>query len=95
MEPKMIDTEGNFQHEEHPKLVRGHFCPIKRKVTSTKREKGMIKAMKDHQQSLDSHSDSANIDLNAILEREFSIQSLTSVVNEECFYETVGSCGKS
>ncbi|XP_073528534.1 rho guanine nucleotide exchange factor TIAM2 isoform X2 [Phyllobates terribilis] len=95
MEPKMIDAEGNFQHEEHPKLVRGHFCPIKRKVTSTKREKMIIKAMKDHQQSLDSHSDSANIDLNAILEREFSIQSLTSVVNEDCFYETVGNCGKS
>ncbi|XP_073441817.1 rho guanine nucleotide exchange factor TIAM2 isoform X2 [Dendrobates tinctorius] len=95
MEPKMIDAEGNFQHEEHPKLVRGHFCPIKRKVTSTKREKTIIKAMKDHQQSLDSRSDSANIDLNAILEREFSIQSLTSVVNEDCFYETVGNCGKS
>ncbi|XP_075123853.1 rho guanine nucleotide exchange factor TIAM2 isoform X2 [Leptodactylus fuscus] len=95
MEPKMMDVEGNFQHEEHPKLVRGHFCPIKRKVTSTRREKGIIKAMKDHQQSLDSHSDPANIDLNAILEREFSIQSLTSAVNEDCFYETVGNCGKS
>ncbi|XP_075195792.1 rho guanine nucleotide exchange factor TIAM2 isoform X4 [Anomaloglossus baeobatrachus] len=95
METKMVDAEGNFQHEEHPKLVRGHFCPIKRKVTSTKREKTIMKAMKDHQQSLDSHSDSANIDLNSILEREFSIQSLTSVVNEDCFYETIGNCGKS
>ncbi|XP_056423021.1 rho guanine nucleotide exchange factor TIAM2 isoform X1 [Hyla sarda] len=94
VEAKMIDAEGNFQHEEHPKLVRGHFCPIKRRVTSTRREKGITQAMKNHQQSLDSHSDSANIDLNAILEREFSIQSLTSVVNEECFYETVGNCGK-
>lgn len=26
-------------------------------------------------------------DLNALLEREFSVQSLTSVVNEDCFYE--------
>ncbi|XP_071997176.1 rho guanine nucleotide exchange factor TIAM2 isoform X1 [Engystomops pustulosus] len=94
-ESKMVDAEGNFQHEEHPKLVRGHFCPIKRKVTSTKREKGIIQAMKDHQQSLDSHPDAANIDLNAILEREFSIQSLSSAVNEDCFYETVGNCGKS
>ncbi|XP_075059494.1 rho guanine nucleotide exchange factor TIAM2 isoform X2 [Mixophyes fleayi] len=86
-EPPVTDTEGNFQVKEHPKLVRGHFCPIKRKVTSTKREQGIIQAMKDHHQSLDSQSDSANVDLNAILEREFSIQSLTSVVNEDCFYE--------
>ncbi|XP_053566941.1 rho guanine nucleotide exchange factor TIAM2 isoform X2 [Bombina bombina] len=93
-EPTKVDIENNFKLKEHPKLVRGHFCPIKRKVNSTKRDKGFMLTMKDHHQSLDSQSD-ASVDLNAILEREFSIQSLTSVVNEDCFYETVGKCGKS
>ncbi|XP_063773781.1 rho guanine nucleotide exchange factor TIAM2 isoform X1 [Pseudophryne corroboree] len=94
-EPTSTDVEGNFQVKEHPKLVRGHFCPIKRKVTGTKREQGIIQAMKDHHESLDSQLDGGNMDLNAILEREFSIQSLTSVVNEDCFYETVGNYDKS
>lgn len=29
------------------------------------------------------------VDLNALLGRDFSVQSLTSVVNENCFYDTV------
>ncbi|KAM8953500.1 rho guanine nucleotide exchange factor TIAM2 [Pelodytes ibericus] len=93
-ESATTDTEPDFKIKEHPKLVRGHFCPIKRKVNSTKRDKGFIQAMKDHQQLLDSRSENANVDLNDILEREFSIQSLTSVINEDCFYETVENCGK-
>ncbi|XP_062496855.1 rho guanine nucleotide exchange factor TIAM2 isoform X5 [Pezoporus occidentalis] len=80
---------------EHPKLVRGHFCPVKRKVNSTKRNKGTLMAMQEHHESLDSHSDAANLDLNSILEREFSVQSLTSVVNEDCFYEAAERHGKS
>ncbi|XP_057262275.1 rho guanine nucleotide exchange factor TIAM2 isoform X3 [Pezoporus wallicus] len=80
---------------EHPKLVRGHFCPVKRKVNSTKRNKGTLMAMQEHHKSLDSHSDAANLDLNSILEREFSVQSLTSVVNEDCFYEAAERHGKS
>ncbi|XP_077342366.1 rho guanine nucleotide exchange factor TIAM2 isoform X2 [Lithobates pipiens] len=95
LESNATDREGNFQVKEHPKLVRGHFCPIKRRVFNTKPDKAITKAMKDHHQSLDNQSDNASIDLNAILEREFSIQSLTSVVNEDCFYETAGKCGKS
>uniref|UniRef100_A0A4X2LKA1 TIAM Rac1 associated GEF 2 n=1 Tax=Vombatus ursinus TaxID=29139 RepID=A0A4X2LKA1_VOMUR len=79
---------------EHPKLVRGHFCPIKRKANSTKRDRGTLLTLQARHQSLDSKSENANIDLNSILEREFSVQSLTSVVNEECFYETE-SHGKS
>ncbi|XP_049551129.1 rho guanine nucleotide exchange factor TIAM2 isoform X4 [Orcinus orca] len=71
-----------------PKLVRGHFCAIKRKANSTKRDRGtLLKAQMRHQ-SLDSQSENANLDLSSVLEREFSVQSLTSVVNEECFYET-------
>nr|XP_009675282.1 PREDICTED: T-lymphoma invasion and metastasis-inducing protein 2 isoform X3 [Struthio camelus australis]XP_009675283.1 PREDICTED: T-lymphoma invasion and metastasis-inducing protein 2 isoform X3 [Struthio camelus australis] len=90
------NEEGDgFKTDEHPKLVRGHFCPVKRKVNSTKRNKGTLLAMQERHQSLDSHSDAANLDLNSILEREFSVQSLASVVNEDCFYETVERHGKS
>ncbi|XP_053524755.1 rho guanine nucleotide exchange factor TIAM2 isoform X2 [Artibeus jamaicensis] len=72
------------------RLVRGHFCAIKRKANSTKRDRGtLLKAQMRHQ-SLDSQSENANLDLNSVLEREFSIQSLTSAVNEECFYEAEG-----
>ncbi|KAF1467706.1 T-lymphoma invasion and metastasis-inducing protein 2, partial [Megadyptes antipodes antipodes] len=90
------NEEGDgFETREHPKLVRGHFCPVKRKVNSTKRNRGTLVAMQERHQSLDSHSDAANLDLNSILEREFSVQSLTSVVNEDCFYEAVERHGKS
>nr|XP_021150449.1 T-lymphoma invasion and metastasis-inducing protein 2 isoform X3 [Columba livia] len=90
------NEEGDgFDTGEHPKLVRGHFCPVKRKVNSTKRNRGTLMAMQERHQSLDSHSDNANLDLNSILEREFSVQSLTSVVNEDCFYEAVERHGKS
>ncbi|XP_014806147.1 PREDICTED: T-lymphoma invasion and metastasis-inducing protein 2 isoform X4 [Calidris pugnax] len=90
------NEEGDgFETGEHPKLVRGHFCPVKRKVNSTKRNRGTLMAMQERHQSLDSHSEAANLDLNSILEREFSVQSLTSVVNEDCFYEAVERHGKS
>lgn len=90
------NEEGDgFQITEHPKLVRAHFCPVKRKVNSTRRNRGTLMAMQERHQSLDSHSDAANLDLNSILEREFSVQSLTSVVNEDCFYEAVERHGKS
>lgn len=79
---------------EQPKLVRGHFCPIKRKADSTKRGRGTLLKAQTRHQSLDSHPETAGIDLNLVLEREFSVQSLTSVVNEECFYEAQ-SHGKS
>lgn len=81
--------------DEHPKLVRAHFCPIKRKANSTRRDKGTLLAMQERHQSLDSHPDAASFDLNSVLEREFSVQSLTSVVNEDCFYETVDRHGNS
>ncbi|KAL0967273.1 hypothetical protein UPYG_G00250160 [Umbra pygmaea] len=34
-------------------------------------------------------NDSQCVDLNVLLGRDFSVQSLTSVVNEDCFYDTV------
>nr|XP_021504633.1 T-lymphoma invasion and metastasis-inducing protein 2 isoform X4 [Meriones unguiculatus] len=79
---------------EQPRLVRGHFCPIKRKANSTKRGRGTLLKAQTRHQSLDSHPETSSIDLNLVLEREFSVQSLTSVVNEECFYEAQ-SHGKS
>ncbi|KAM9665333.1 rho guanine nucleotide exchange factor TIAM2 isoform 2-T2 [Trichechus inunguis] len=75
------------QGGEHPKLVRGHFCPIKRKASSTKRDRGTLLKSQVRHQSLDSQSENTHIDFNSVLQREFSVQSLTSVVNEECFYE--------
>ncbi|XP_048392114.1 rho guanine nucleotide exchange factor TIAM2 isoform X3 [Stegostoma tigrinum] len=89
-----LDTEELEQTDGHPRLVRGHFCPIKRKNTSTKKKKGNLLAMHEHNRSLDSQSDGPNIDLNSVLEREFSVQSLTSVVNEDCFYENIESNGE-
>ncbi|NXO04312.1 TIAM2 protein, partial [Rhinopomastus cyanomelas] len=79
---------------EHPRLVRAHFCPVKRKANSTKHGRGTLPTMPERHQSLDSHSDAANLDLNSILEREFSVQSLTSVVNEDCFYDAAERRGK-
>ncbi|KAM9059722.1 rho guanine nucleotide exchange factor TIAM2 isoform 1-T12 [Megaptera novaeangliae] len=71
-----------------PKLVRGHFCAIKRKANSTKRDRGTLLQAQVRHQSLDGQSENASLDLSSVLEREFSVQSLTSVVSEECFYET-------
>ncbi|KAM6184563.1 rho guanine nucleotide exchange factor TIAM2 isoform 2-T2 [Rhynchocyon petersi] len=90
----MREQEGQ-EGGEQPRLVRAHFCPIKRKANSTRRARGTLLRSQVHHQSLDSHSESANnVDFSAVLEREFSVQSLTSVVSEECFYGAA-SCGKS
>ncbi|XP_078412986.1 rho guanine nucleotide exchange factor TIAM2 isoform X1 [Cetorhinus maximus] len=91
---KQLDTGEVEQMDDHPRLVRGHFCPIKRKSTNTKKKKGNLLAMHEHNRSLDSQSDGPNVDLNSVLEREFSVQSLTSVVNEDCFYENIESNGE-
>uniref|UniRef100_A0A669CVL5 TIAM Rac1 associated GEF 2 n=1 Tax=Oreochromis niloticus TaxID=8128 RepID=A0A669CVL5_ORENI len=81
--------------EIQPKLVRGHFTAIKRKPCSFRRSPGALLKMKEHSRSLDSQTDPAlsggAVDLNTLLEREFSVQSLTSVVNEDCFYDPAES----
>ncbi|XP_058518434.1 rho guanine nucleotide exchange factor TIAM2 isoform X2 [Ochotona princeps] len=89
-EPEAQTGEG----EQQSKLVRGHFCPIKRKANSTKRHRSSLVKAQTRHQSLDCQSDNTSLDLNAVLEREFSVQSLTSVVSEECFYQPEGH-GKS
>nr|XP_058939700.1 rho guanine nucleotide exchange factor TIAM2 isoform X6 [Kogia breviceps] len=87
-EPDARPAEQPPGKDGQPKLVRGHFCAIKRKANSTKRDRGTLLKAQTRHQSLDSQSENANLDLSSVLEREFSVQSLTSVVNEECFYET-------
>ncbi|XP_075964494.1 rho guanine nucleotide exchange factor TIAM2 [Anarhichas minor] len=82
--------------ETQPKLMRGHFSAVKRKTSSLKTSQGALLNMKAHSRSLDSQTDAASsssgvVDLNA-LEREFSVQSLTSVVNEDCFYDQAEGC---
>ncbi|XP_074517408.1 rho guanine nucleotide exchange factor TIAM2 isoform X1 [Sebastes fasciatus] len=82
--------------ETQPKLMRGHFNAVKRKTSSCRRSQGALLNMKAHSRSLDSQADAASssgvVDLNTLLEREFSVQSLTSVVNEDCFYDPAESC---
>ncbi|KAF0044548.1 hypothetical protein F2P81_003706 [Scophthalmus maximus] len=82
--------------ETQPKLTRGHFGAVKRKPNSFRRSQAALLNMKEHSRSLDSQTDAASssgvVDLNALLEREFSVQSLTSVVNEDCFYDPAESC---
>ncbi|XP_029569633.1 T-lymphoma invasion and metastasis-inducing protein 2 [Salmo trutta] len=78
--------------ESPPKLVQGHLCPVKRKGSSSLRHsQGALLSLREHSRSLDSQTDVAAMDLNALLEREFSVQSLTSVVNEDCFYDPTDS----
>ncbi|KAM3594300.1 uncharacterized protein V6R79_005359 [Siganus canaliculatus] len=82
--------------ETQPKLTRGHFSAVKRKASGSRRSQGALLNMKAQSRSLDSQTDAALpsglTDFNSLLEREFSVQSLTSVVNEDCFYDTTESC---
>ncbi|KAM7376528.1 hypothetical protein PAMP_006255 [Pampus punctatissimus] len=82
--------------EIQPKLMQGHVNAVKRKTSSFRRSQGALLNMKEHSRSLDSQTDAALssgvVDLNTLLEREFSVQSLTSVVNEDCFYDPAESC---
>lgn len=81
--------------EIQPKLMRGHFSALKRETGSFRRSEGALLKMKEHSRSLDSQTDAVSsgvADLNTLLEREFSVQSLTSVVNEDCFYDPAESC---
>uniref|UniRef100_A0A3P8UIC0 TIAM Rac1 associated GEF 2 n=1 Tax=Cynoglossus semilaevis TaxID=244447 RepID=A0A3P8UIC0_CYNSE len=88
---------GGDTPEPQHKQKRGRQSALKKKPGSTRSQAALSK-MKEHSRSLDDQTDAAAaapcgpVDMNAVLGREFSIQSLTSVVNEECFYEPVQSC---
>ncbi|XP_076835036.1 rho guanine nucleotide exchange factor TIAM2 isoform X2 [Brachyhypopomus gauderio] len=80
--------------DQQPPLRRAHFCPVRRKASggggSLRRRQGALVSMRQHSRSLDSQSDSVvvGVDLSALVEREFSVQSPTSTVNQNCFFDT-------
>lgn len=88
--PRVQPEELGDTPETQPKLLRRHFSAVKRKGGSSlkRRQEALLSS---HSRSLDSQAEvtspSGGVDLNALLEREFSVQSLTSVVNEDCFYD--------
>lgn len=77
--------------ETQPQLRRAHFSAVRRRSARSepRRSPAALLNLRQHSHSLDNPSDSAvvSVDLNALLERDFSVQSLTSVINEDCFYE--------
>lgn len=85
--PRVQPEELGDTPETQPKLPRGHFSAVERKPSSQE----ALVSMKAHSRSLDRRAEACSpsglVDLNALLEREFSVQSLTSVVNEDCFYD--------
>ncbi|XP_056623597.1 rho guanine nucleotide exchange factor TIAM2 isoform X2 [Triplophysa dalaica] len=75
-------------------IKRAHFCAMNRttgrgSTNSFRREQVSLGNMRRHSHSLDSQTESManNVDLNSLLEQDFSVQSLTSVVNEDIFYD--------
>uniref|UniRef100_A0AAY4CJN9 DH domain-containing protein n=1 Tax=Denticeps clupeoides TaxID=299321 RepID=A0AAY4CJN9_9TELE len=82
--------------EKQPARLQRNFSAVKRKSRggSLRRSQVALLSAREYSHSLDGQSEmaaSAVADLNSLLEREFSVQSLTSVVNEDCFYETAES----
>ena len=87
-------AEVNTPESQH-RALRAHCSPLKRKPSGgSRRSPGPPGCLKGRSRSLDSQADTAMaaatvtvMDINSLLEREFSVQSLTSVVNEDCFYD--------
>ncbi|KAM9466722.1 rho guanine nucleotide exchange factor TIAM2 isoform 2-T4 [Clarias gariepinus] len=77
--------------EAHPQLRRAHFSAVRRRSARSepRRSQAALLTMRQHSRSLDSPSESTavSVDLNTLLESDFSVHSLTSVINEDCFYE--------
>ena len=91
-------AEVNTPESQHRPL-RAHYSPLKRKPSGgSRRSPGPPGCLKGRSRSLDSQADTAMaaaatvLDINSLLEREFSVQSLTSVVNEDCFYDPAAGC---
>ncbi|XP_076017749.1 rho guanine nucleotide exchange factor TIAM2 [Genypterus blacodes] len=91
-----VQPEGmDVTPESQKKVIQNQFdnSSVSRKSSSSssfRRSQGALLNMKEHSRSLDSQEDTAAsgmVDINTLLEREFSVQSLTSVVNEDCFYD--------
>ncbi|XP_009291564.1 rho guanine nucleotide exchange factor TIAM2 isoform X2 [Danio rerio] len=79
--------------ERKASLKRAHFAVVKRKpardTNSLRRSQVALLNMRRHSHSLDIPAEIAahSVDLNSLLEKDFSVQSLTSVVNEDFFYD--------
>lgn len=86
--PRVQPEELGDTPETQPKLPRGRFGAAGERQPSSR---GAPASTKAHSRSLEGRagagSPSGLVDVNALLEREFSVQSLTSVVNEDCFYD--------
>lgn len=90
--PRVLPEGVSDTPELQPRLKPGHSNAVRRKGGSLRRNRGALLNMKEHSHSLDSHTDTAPADLNILLEREYSVQSLTSVVNEDCFFDQTENC---
>lgn len=92
VQPEGIGDTPEIQH----KLVQRHYTGVRRKTNSLRKNQGALVHLKEQNRSLDSQTEPASpcgvVDLNTLLEREFSVQSLTSVVNEDCFFDRAESC---
>ncbi|XP_028824217.1 T-lymphoma invasion and metastasis-inducing protein 2 isoform X2 [Denticeps clupeoides] len=97
VQPEGAEEEGDTRtSEKQPARLQRNFSAVKRKSRggSLRRSQVALLSAREYSHSLDGQSEmaaSAVADLNSLLEREFSVQSLTSVVNEDCFYETAES----
>ncbi|XP_067312096.1 rho guanine nucleotide exchange factor TIAM2 isoform X2 [Pseudorasbora parva] len=80
--------------ERQSSIKRAQYGAIKRKpgrgTGSLRRSPGALVNMRRHSHSLDSQTEmmANSVDLNSLLEKEFSVQSLASVVNEDFFYDS-------
>ncbi|XP_052010092.1 rho guanine nucleotide exchange factor TIAM2 isoform X1 [Xyrauchen texanus] len=88
--PRVLPESGEVDTPERRSSIRqAHFYAVKRKpvrggTNSWRRSKAELVQVRRHSQT-DSMANS--MDLNSLLEKDFSVQSLTSVVNEDCFYD--------
>ncbi|KAM9708796.1 rho guanine nucleotide exchange factor TIAM2 isoform 1-T5 [Menidia menidia] len=93
-----VQPEGSGDTPEiQQKTARGRFGAGRRKTGSLKGHHGVLLHMREQSGSADGGMDPAAApcgaaDLSTLLKREFSVQSLTSVVNEDCFFDPSESC---
>uniref|UniRef100_A0A672NV07 TIAM Rac1 associated GEF 2 n=1 Tax=Sinocyclocheilus grahami TaxID=75366 RepID=A0A672NV07_SINGR len=92
--PHVLPESGEVDTPERQcSIKRAHFSAVKRKpgrgTSSFRHSQAALLNMRRHSHSLDSQTETManNVDLNSLLEKEFSVQSLTSVVNEDFFYD--------
>lgn len=73
----LVQSTGSRPKEQHK---QGYNHPHSVQTRSVGLQGGPVGGMLEEAQC---------VDLNSLLERDYSVQSMTSVVNEDCFYDTV------